>query len=294
MPLLISPAPGSVSATDLHKLVIDHLKISADPNNTPYERFMALENATRLARQYQDAGGKTSLPVEVTDSAYVRRQLLAYGQMTLATAAHAINGRLGDSSSQSLHLRSAQTVIGLMARAGLQSEEQSYGVFGGRSVFDQRLAQLEAPKGGEKVYAAAITKDQDALGNLYLEGLRKLGLSDTEMAARINGYKAALTSTAPTTDLAKDPDAAVKLYLEGLRNQSLSETEMAARMNFFQGVLTGQQTLTEHKDTSTTTSGMGNDYAAICAALRPATSCTATATLERTLKPRADLSLLPL
>ena len=195
MPLLISPAPGSVPTSDLHKLVIDHLKISADPNNTPYDRFMALENATRLARQYQEAGGKNSLPVEVTDPAYVRSQLLAYGQMTLATAAHAINGRLGDTSSQSLHLRSAQTVIGLMARAGLQSEEQSYGVFGGRSVFDQRLAQLEAPKSSEKLYAAAITTDPDALSNLYLEGLRKLGLSDTEMAARMNVFQGALTAT---------------------------------------------------------------------------------------------------
>ncbi len=257
MPLLISPAPGSVPSSDLYKMMVDHLIISADPKNTPYDRYMALENATRLARQYQEGGGKESLPSPLSDPNTVRRQLLAYGQMTLATAAHAINGNLGDSSSQALHLRSAQTIIGLMARAGLQGEDQSYGVFGGRNVFDLRLAQIQAPKKEEKLYAAG--------------------------------------SSAPTTPVIKGPSTALDNHIAGLSKQDLSEDELVQFTKRFKAEKSGtESTLKPDSGGGSKVSlGVAGDIAAIYAVIIPAAAPAAPA-LAAPAGPLVAAALKPL
>lgn len=143
MALTLAPQPGAVSNGDLRNIMIDDLKRANDPSKSPYERFMSLLNASRIAESFRQTGER--LPEALSDPRAVRAQLLALGQQGLATAAHSINSG-GQSMDPTLNFRTAQTLIALMAEEKLQTEEASYRIFGGKDHFDRRLSSLSAPK----------------------------------------------------------------------------------------------------------------------------------------------------
>lgn len=162
MPLILAPAPGSVTDAELRDLMYQDLRRACDPNKDPYDRFVSLLNASRIAEGLRQTGDR-NIPEALRDPAAVRANLLSLGQMGLAHAAYNINAGRNADIDPSLNYRAAQTLISLMAEEGLQNERTSYAVFGGRAYFEQRMAAAGQSKSEKNIAKNAAAGDVQAV-----------------------------------------------------------------------------------------------------------------------------------
>ena len=89
-------------------------------------------------------------------------------------------------------------------------------------------------RGAQAAVTTALEKDPEVFLNLYIEGLRKRGLSDTEIAGRVNQFQAAMSSIERLTNGFNDLGLEVAKYRQQLYQSLLDShlklsTEQAAK-----------------------------------------------------------------
>lgn len=172
MALVYDPDINSVSQADYHKVMIDNLKRSNDPNVSAYDRYIALSSAADNAKKYAEKYGSEQVPPDLRNPELVQSNLRAYGNLTIARAVHAMNAGISNANKVD-QMNQASTVISLMARDGIQDEDVSWRPFGGRAHFEERLAAARAatPK---NVAAAEVAPANPGLSAFVGEILQKV------------------------------------------------------------------------------------------------------------------------
>ncbi len=130
------------SNAHIQEVMMACLRSSLDPKNDSELRYMDLQRASQFAEEYKRrTGNNAGIPPELSDPQLLRRGLLAHGQAALAHYVHDINSSSDKPSTQmELHSR-AQSMIDRLAADHVQSDVDSYRVFGGREAFAEIQAR---------------------------------------------------------------------------------------------------------------------------------------------------------
>ena len=152
---------------ELLNMLYDDLRRAADTSLSAMSRFNSLlntaENVDMFKRQYGAAG----LPENLRDPEYLKSQMRGLGQRALVEMARDLNGNQEPPGANGWLQRRAllegvQKIIKEMAERGLQSEEQSYAMYGGKAAFEEKLAlarSREAPR-TKMAMGSDLTQDQ--------------------------------------------------------------------------------------------------------------------------------------
>lgn len=132
-------------------MMYDDLRKASDFKLPARTRFMYLSGAIDNAEIYRSEFGVRGMPEALVDRQTSERALRSLGQIALIEQARMMNGNptpVGTNGwlQREALLKSTEEIIKEMARRGLQSEDQSYAVFGGKQRFDQLKAEAAAKR----------------------------------------------------------------------------------------------------------------------------------------------------
>lgn len=136
------PIGKPVSRDELQTMMVSDYRRAYDITASPEMRFVSLLNASNIAQSLASGGNRQGIPAQLLDNNSIRQELNNFGQMGLAQDRHRINSSIGRPEQSDRLVSTVQSVrdlIGLMAENGLQTEDQSYALLGGR----EHLARLE-------------------------------------------------------------------------------------------------------------------------------------------------------